>query len=234
LMIPKTRDGRVLFCIPWDDHILVGTTDTPVKTAELEPHALEAEIEFILETASGYLAAKPTRGDILSVFAGIRPLVKAGASTNTSSLSRGHHIFVDASGLVTITGGKWTIYRRMAEDAVNKAAEIAALDPRDCVTADLPIKPPATLDENERLHPDFPYTPSDVVRAVCDEMARTVEDVLARRTRLLFLDARTATELAPKVGELMAKELVKNDAWVVQQVDSFRSIAEIYMVASER
>jgi len=233
LMIPKTSDGRVLFGIPWNEHVLVGTTDTPVKTAELEPHALEAEIDFILETASGYLAAKPTRDDILSVFAGIRPLVKAGVATKTSSLSRGHHVFIDGSGLITITGGKWTIYRRMAEDAVNKAAEIAGLKQRDCITSDLPIEPPATLDEDERLHPDFPYTRSDIVRAVRDEMARTVEDVLARRTRVLFVDAEAATELAPKVGELMAKELGKDNVWVVDQVESFRSIAENYMVAGE-
>jgi len=234
LMIPKTSDGRVLFCIPWNDHVLAGTTDTPVETAELEPHAKEAEIDFILETASEYLAAKPTRDDILSVFAGIRPLVKTGATTKTSSLSRGHHLFVDTAGLITITGGKWTIYRRMAEDAVNKAAEIAGLKQRDCVTADLPIEPAAVLDETERLHPDFPYTQGDVIRAVRDEMARTIEDVLARRTRVLFLDAKAATELAPRVGELMAKELAKDDAWVADQVKGFRNIAENYMVADKR
>jgi glycerol-3-phosphate dehydrogenase len=228
LMIPKTSDGRVLFCIPWNGHVLMGTTDTPVETAELEPHAMDAEVEFILETASEYLAAKPTREDILSIYAGIRPLVKTGATTKTSALSRGHHLFVDTAGLITITGGKWTTYRRMAEDAVNKAAKVAGLEERRCVTADLPIKPPATLDKTEPLHPDFPYTDGDVIRAVRDEMARTIEDVLARRTRVLFLDAKAAIKLAARVGELMAKELDKDDAWVAEQIVNFRTIAENY------
>ena len=228
LMIPKTSDARVLFCIPWNDHVLVGTTDTSVDSAELEPRALDAEIEFILETASEYLAAKPTREDILSVFAGIRPLVKAGSGTKTSSLSRGHQLFVNATGLVTITGGKWTTFRRMAEDAVDKAAKIAGLEPRASTTADLPIEPPVDFNEGEQLHPDFPYTHGDVIRAVQDEMARTIEDVLARRTRVLFLDAKAAIELAPEIGELMAKELGKNDAWVAEQIGTFRGTAENY------
>ncbi|HJS51764.1 MAG TPA: FAD-dependent oxidoreductase, partial [Pyrinomonadaceae bacterium] len=228
LMIPKTSDGRILFCIPWNNHVLVGTTDTSVEAAELEPRALETEIAFILRTAAEYLATKPTRSDILSVFAGIRPLVSTGVAAKTSSLSRGHHLFVNASGLVTITGGKWTTYRRMAEDAVDKAAEIAELKWSASTTSDLRIQTPSGLGEAELLHPGFPYTRGDVIRGVRNEMARTVEDILARRTRMLFLDAKAAIELAPKVAELMAKELDKDDVWVADQIKSFRATAENY------
>jgi glycerol-3-phosphate dehydrogenase len=230
LMIPKTKDGRVLFCIPWKDHVLVGTTDTPVETAVLEPRAVDTEIGFILETASEYLVPKPTRSDILSVFAGIRPLVKTGSATKTSSLSRGHHLFVDASGLVTITGGKWTTYRRMAEDAVDQAAELAGLERRASVTADLPIEPPSILPDSEKLHPEFWYTQEDVIRAVRDEMARTVEDVLARRTRVLFLNAKVAIELAPKVAEIMAEELNRDQRWIERQIEDFVETANNYRI----
>lgn len=228
VMIPKTSDGRVLFCIPWRGALLVGTTDTPIATASLEPHALESEIDFVLETVGHYLTEPPSRKDILSVFAGIRPLVKSGGGTKTSSLSRGHDLFVDDAGLVSITGGKWTTYRRMAEDAVNKAVEIAGLAVNNCVTADLAIRPPADTD-GELLHADLPYTTGDVVRAVRDEMAQTVEDVLARRTRILFLNAHVAIEIAPRVAESMAGELEKDRAWIEQQVREFEHIAAGYL-----
>jgi glycerol-3-phosphate dehydrogenase len=232
LLAPKTKDGRVLFCIPWKEHVLVGTTDTPVETPDIEPRALRSEIDFILETASEYLAAKPTGDDILSVFAGIRPLVKSRAAAKTSSLSRGHHLFVDASGLVTITGGKWTTYRRMAEDAVDKAAEIARLTSSKSVTADLAIDPPRDLAYSERLHPALPYTRENVIRAARDEMARTVEDVLARRTRVLFLNAGVAIEIAPKVGEIMAGELGKDRDWIDRQIDEFKRTANNYRIST--
>ncbi len=229
LMIPKTSDGRVLFCIPWNEHLLVGTTDTPVVSAVLEPKALETEINFVLESASEYLAQKPTRDDILSVFAGIRPLLKKGAVKNTSALSRGHDLFVDSSGLITITGGKWTTYRRMAEDAVNKAVDIGGLEKHECVSAELSIFPGSIGSEpGERLHPDLPYTQADVVNAVRNEMARTLEDVLARRTRALFLNARAAIEIAPAVAEIMADKLKKDESWVENQLNTFREIAQCY------
>ena len=142
IMVPHTSDGRVMFAIPWHDHTVVGTTDTPVTAAELEPVAMEQEVEFILQTASLYLARKPERSDVLSVFAGIRPLVREGGAGNTAALSRGHTIRLENGGMLTICGGKWTTYRRMAEDCVNQAATLAGLPAAPCVTASLRIPPP--------------------------------------------------------------------------------------------
>jgi glycerol-3-phosphate dehydrogenase len=231
IMIPHTSDGRVLFAIPWNGYTLVGTTDTAIKKVDLEPKAFEEEIEFVLETAGQYLHKPPTRADILSVFVGIRPLVKSGEAQNTSSLSRDHTIEIDNSGMLTITGGKWTTYRRMAEDAVNQAATLAKLPEKDCVTKDLKIYQ-TPENKGEKLHPNFAYTVEDVVCAVCDEMARTVEDVLARRLRILFLNAKVAIELAPRIAEIMAEELGKNETWKAEQVQTFHEIAKNYLVAS--
>ncbi len=228
VMIPKTSDGRVLFCIPWHGHTLVGTTDTPINTADLEPHALESEIDFLLETAGEYLTTKPSREDILSIFTGIRPLVRSSATRNTASLSRGHTIEIDASDLLTITGGKWTTYRHMAEDAVDQALRVAGLESQSSVTESLAIKRPQASSDPEYLHADLPYTRGDILRAVLDEMALTVEDVLARRTRALFLDARAAVEISPKVAEIMAVELAKDDEWIATQLADFKNVAENY------
>lgn len=228
IMIPHTSDGRVLFAIPWHNHTIVGTTDTPIEKAELEPKALDEEIEFILTTAAEYLHKPPTRDDILSVFAGVRPLVKAGDAKSTASLSRDHTIEIDKSGLVTITGGKWTTYRRMAEDCVNQTANLAGLPEKDCVTKDLKIYQ-TPKNEGKKLHPDFAYTVEDVVCAVREEMAEMVEDVLARRTRILFLNAKAAIEIAPKVAEIMKQELGKNKAWQTEQVKNFSEVAKNYL-----
>ncbi len=230
LMIPKTSDGRVLFCIPWHGHLLVGTTDTPIDKPSLEPEAFEAEIDFVLETAGKYLVPKPTRGDILSVFAGIRPLVKSGKIRKTSAISRGHDLFVEDSGLISITGGKWTTYRRMAEDAVDKAVEMSGLALRDPVTEDLAIAGTDldVAEGNGKLHSDLPYTHNDVVRAVRYEMARTVEDVLARRTRSLFLNAKAAIEISPDVAGIMATELGMGREWIQLQIEQFAKTAETY------
>lgn len=232
VMIPKTSDGRVLFCIPWHGHVLVGTTDTLVDKAVLEPHALDAEIDFILATAGEYLTHRPTRDDILSAFAGIRPLVNRVRTTNTASLSRGHEMFVDGHGLVTITGGKWTTYRRMAEEAVNKAIDVGGMESRKCTTEQLTIPPPAPA-SGDLLHPDLPYTQGDIVRAVRVEMAQTVEDVLARRTRALFLNAAAAIEIAPLTAEIMAAELGKDTIWYGEQVQSFTDLAYGYLLKGE-
>lgn len=229
IMIPKTADGRVLFCIPWQEHLLMGTTDTPIDTASLEPHAFESEMEFVLETAGEYLEKKPTRDDVLSVFAGIRPLIRSSTQVRTSSLSRGHDLFVDKSGLITITGGKWTTYRRMAEDAVDKAVEVAGLENRECRTETLSIGSPQ-VKSGKRLCADLPYTQTDVVRAVSDEMSRTVEDVLARRTRVLFLNAKTAAKIAPRVAEIMATELGRDELWQQESVKEFAKVARCYSV----
>lgn len=230
LMIPKTSDGRVLFAIPWHGYLLVGTTDTRVAKAELEPKALEKEIEFVLETVADYLTKPPTRDDILSVFAGIRPLVKSKFARKTASLSRGHTIEIDGSGMLTITGGKWTTYRRMAEDAVDQAARLVGLGARHSITATLPISGSKTEDaaSADALHKDLPYTSANVIRAVRDEMAQTVEDVLARRTRALFLNAKAAIEMAPMVARIMAKELGKGEDWVNDQIERFNAVAKSY------
>ncbi len=253
IMVPHTSDGRILFAIPWYGHTVVGTTDTPIPTATLEPVAQEQEIEFVLQTASLYLAKKPTRADVLSIFAGIRPLVRMKDSGNTASLSRDHTIRIENSGLLTICGGKWTTYRRMAEDCVNQAATLARLPEKECVTHHLNIhgfhpnsdrfgwlspygsdapeieawmEADATL--AERLHTALPYTAAEVVWAARNEMARSVEDVLARRTRALFLNARAAIEMAPRVADLLALELNRDAPWKSAQVEAFNATARNY------
>ena len=229
VMIPKTSDGRVLFCIPWHGHTLVGTTDTPITEADLEPKALESEIDFVLDTAGEYLTKKPSREDILSIFTGIRPLVKSGVARNTASLSRGHTIEIDSSNLLTITGGKWTTYRHMAEDAVDQALGIARIDDRKSITSNLAINVPMASSDTELLHSELPYTRGDVIRAVREEMAQSVEDVLARRTRGLFLNADAAIESAPRTAEIMAAEMGKDQAWCDSEVERFTSIARAYL-----
>ncbi len=257
IMVPHTSDGRVLFAIPWHRHTVVGTTDTPIEKPTYEPRPFDHEIEFVLETAGEYLARPPRRDDVLSVFAGIRPLVKqAGASaTTTSSLSRDHTIHIDDSGLLTIAGGKWTTYRHMAEDAVNHAITLGRLPDKPCITRDLRIHGYAeNVDESgdlwvygsdaariralaeqspellRQLDAQLPSIAAEVVWAAREEMARTVEDVLARRTRALFLDARTAIRMAPAVARLLAGELGRDQAWVDAQVASFTRLASGYIL----
>jgi len=217
LMIPKTDDGRVLFAIPWQGRVLLGTTDTPVDRPELEPVPLEREIDFLLAHAGRYFTRPPERRDVLAMFAGLRPLVKQGFSGKTSVLPRDHVLRVSASGLITLTGGKWTTYRRMGEDAIDTAIRVAGLDFRPSNTATLAL---AGTD-------DRPADP--VLRAVRVEMARTVEDVLARRTRALLLDARASLEQAPEVAELLARELGRDAEWQARQVREYRQLAESYM-----
>ncbi len=255
LMIPKTSDGRVLFAIPWHGKTLVGTTDTPIEKTELEPKAFEKEIEFILKTAGEYLKISPTRADILSVFSGIRPLVKNSNAKNTAKLSRDHTIEIDESNLLTITGGKWTTYRRMAEDAVNQALKIANLPMKISPTKDLKIHGfcqsseqfgdlaiygadaeniQKLIEENphlvKKLHENLPYCLAEIVWATRFEMAQTVEDVLARRLRILFLDAKAAVEIAPKVAEIMARELNKDETWIAGQITELKETAKNYIV----
>ena len=280
LMSPHTADGRVFFAIPWRSRTLIGTTETPVTTASLEPRALPAEIEFLLAHAGRHLARKPVVADVLSVFAGLRPLVKAESRTATAKLSRSHRVIVSPSGLVTITGGKWTTYRQMAEDAVDRAVAVGHLPVRPCTTATLKLhgwqeasdkafadygadaaavrtlcersqgsefrvhavgrsgstEPPKGGTPNEDnaptspcaaglLHLRLPYHAGEVLWAVRHEMARTLEDVLARRLRALPMDARASVEIAPQVARLMATELGWDAAWENQQVVKFREVA---------
>ena len=242
IMIPKTSDGRVLFAIPWKGKTLVGTTDTSIDDVEFEPVPLDAEIEFILETCREYLAKPPSDSDVLSVFAGIRPLVKASTKQNTATLSRDHTIEIDRQNLVTITGGKWTTFRHMAEDAVNQAVQTGGLNAKECKTRDQDIpddhaevirkiidSDPAA---SEILHQDFEYKVADVLKAVRYDMARTVEDVLARRTRLLFLDATAANKVAPRVAKIIAGELKRDQAWIEEQVGEFGSLTQKYTLGA--
>jgi len=230
IMVPHTSDGRVMFAIPWNGHTLVGTTDTPISDASLEPVAMDHEIEFILQTAALYLAKRPERSDVQSVFAGIRPLVKAGDVGNTAALSRGHTIRIEESGMITVCGGKWTTYRRMAEDCVNQAATLAQLPERPCVTGDLKIHAPQFDRAGDPLHGALPYTGAEVIHAARHEMARTVEDVLARRTRALFLNASAALEMAPAVARLMALEMNLGPSWEKGQLQAFAEVAKGYII----
>ena len=256
IMVPHTSDGRVMFAIPWHGHTLVGTTDTAIERATLEPVPFEQEIEFMLSTASLYLAKKPARSDILSVFAGIRPLVKSVGSKNTAALSRDHTIHIDQCGLLSVAGGKWTTYRNMAEDCVNHAATLAGLPDSPCVTKTLNIhgfhpnaatygplsfygtdapaiqelaaQDPALA---QPLDPQLPYLAAEVIWAARKEMARTVEDVLSRRTRALFLNSSAAVRMAPRVAALLARELGHDAAWQSAQVAKFTELAKGYQVA---
>ena len=255
IMVPHTSDGRVMFAIPWHGHTVVGTTDTPIAQATLEPVALEQEVEFILQTASLYLARKPERGDVLSVFAGIRPLVRSGEGGNTAALSRDHTIRIENSGMITVCGGKWTTYRHMAEDCVNQAATLARLAEQPCVTGHLNIHGfhPASeqfghlwvygsdakmVQELERSEPEWaepldaalPYTGAEIVWAVRHELALTLEDVLARRTRALFLNAQAALRMAPRVVDLMARELGRDTGWQARQLAAFSEVAKGYLL----
>ena len=254
LMIPRTDDGRVLFVVPWHRRALVGTTDTPVPRVSVEPRPLEQEVAFLLEHAARYLSRDPTREDVLSVYAGLRPQVRTEGAARTASLSRDHSIFESPGGLVTIVGGKWTTYRRMGEDVVDHAARVGELPLRPSTTASLrlhgapedePVVHSAAGTPSEALaaygtdadlvrelaevdpelavpmHPRLPYLMSEVAWAVRHEMARTVEDVLSRRTRALVLDARAALESAPVVARVIARELGRDEAWERQQVAAF-------------
>jgi glycerol-3-phosphate dehydrogenase len=256
IMVPHTKDGRVMFAIPYLGATLVGTTDTPIVDVPLEPRAFPEEIDFILETAGMYLQKAPSHDDILSVFTGIRPLVGAGDDKNTASLSRDHTLIISNSGLLTMAGGKWTTYRQMAEDCVNHAATLAGLDAKPCVTKRLNIHgyhkspqkfgslalygsdAPAIQDllradtlRQERIHPALPALCGEVVWAVRFEAARTIDDFLARRTRSLLLNAQAAIQAAPKVAALMAAELGYNEQWENEQVASFQHISERYLPA---
>lgn len=255
IMIPRTDDGRVLFAVPWHDKIIAGTTDTPVTQTRAEPVALPAEIDFVLHHIGRCLAKDPGYGDIRSLFAGLRPLVK-GSNKTTAALSRDHHITISPSELITIAGGKWTTYRRMAEDVLDMAAHKAGLPEKACVTSRLAlhgwqevrfgeplhyygsdataIRSMMDADPQlaERLHPQLPYTRAEISWAVQQEMCMTVEDALSRRTRALLLDARAAMEAAPAVASLMAKEMNLGEEWIATQLSDFISVAKNYLPVS--
>ncbi|MET4106888.1 glycerol-3-phosphate dehydrogenase/oxidase [Hymenobacter sp. UYP22] len=255
LMIPKTEDGRVLFAVPWHGRVVLGTTDTPLAEAREEPQALEEEIDFILRTAGRYLTRPPQRTDVLSMFAGLRPLAAPqNGSGSTKEISRSHKILVSETGLITITGGKWTTYRRMAQDVVDRAISLGKLPKAASNTTALPVhgaRPTTDFSSHfyvygsdqphllqlmqqqpelaEKLDPNLEFRRAEVVWAARYEMARTVEDVLARRVRALFLDVRAAIRMSPAVAALLAQELGFDEAWQRQQVADFTALAKHYL-----
>jgi glycerol-3-phosphate dehydrogenase len=279
MMVPKTADGRVFFAVPWHDAVVLGTTDTAIDTISAEPLPLDSEIDFILEHFNKYNAVAINRADVQSVFVGLRPLVKSGGAVATATISRDHTIVVSVSGLVTITGGKWTTYRRMSEDAVNnvifllnttskskllvkseekkvKSEELRVKSKEKkvkseelrvknggCVTSNLQIGDPekrlamieAIIAEDTNnaklLHENYPYTIAEIIFAIRHELAQTVEDLLARRTRLLFLDAKVAAQVSKTAASLLAKELDKDADWVAKQVTEFEQLAQQYLVS---
>ena len=242
LIIPETSDGRVLFFIPWKNHVLIGTTETLLEHVVENPKPLKQEIQYLLEYASKYLIKAPSESDILSAFAGIRPLVNPqGQWKKSSLLSRDHRITVSNSHLISVTGGKWTTYRRIGEDTIDQAAKLAQLPPRKSQTKHLAIHGSGEISSNEdwsyygsdeplvrqlavdaqmlqKMHSELPCRPVDVLWSVRHEMARNVDDVLSRRTRCLLLDAKASMEIAPKVASLMAKELGRSLDWEEKQV----------------
>jgi len=255
IMIPKTDDDRVLFAVPWHNRVILGTTDTPVDEPVLEPQALDEEVEYILETAGRYLTRAPKRSDVLSVFAGLRPLAATEDDNHTKEISRSHQLMVSLSGLITVSGGKWTTYRKMGEDTVDKVALVGGLEERPCITKNMPIHGYARnvqeidhlqvygsdraailqlIDDRpelaEKLHPNLDYIGAEVVWAVTEEMARTVEDVLARRVRALFMDARASIEMALKVAQLMATEMNKDQRWIDEQLEEYIALAGNYIL----
>ncbi|MBN2424693.1 MAG: glycerol-3-phosphate dehydrogenase/oxidase [Calditrichaceae bacterium] len=254
IMVPHTDDGRVLFAIPWYDKVVVGTTETPLNEPEAEPVPDRSEIEFLLEHTARYLAKDPSAKDILSVFAGVRPLVSDPKAENTAVISREHVVNISKSGLVTIAGGKWTTYRKMAEDTLDQAIMVGDLEFTPCVTENLQIHgyhnhpeqynnlacygSDATniqnlirtnVDYNHPIHPDLNEITGEIIWAVNEEMARTVEDFLARRRRSLVLNARASMEAAPKVADIMMKELGRDKTWAKEQVLNFNRLAEKYI-----
>ncbi|WP_205510581.1 glycerol-3-phosphate dehydrogenase/oxidase [Longitalea arenae] len=257
LMIPATSDGRVLFAVPWHGKVVVGTTDTPVKEASLEPQALEKEIAFILENASRYFVQQPKRSDVLSVFAGLRPLAAPqGGNQKTKEISRSHKIMVTPSKLFTILGGKWTTFRKMGEDMVNRIEQELQWPHKKTATRNLAIHGAvATVNQNDPLYfygsdkeqvkalmnghsnewlsTSLQIHEAQVIWAVQHEMARTVEDVLSRRTRALLLDARESIRMAEPVAAIIAKILQKDDRWIKEQVASFTKLAEGYVLKAE-
>jgi glycerol-3-phosphate dehydrogenase len=255
LMIPKTADGRVLFAIPWHGATIVGTTDEPVDRSSAEPRALASEKQFLFEHICKYFGRKPAEEEILSVWSGLRPLVKK-SGVKTSKLSRDHTILVSQTGLITVTGGKWTTYRRMGFDTINRACQVASLPKATSPTmelkihgwttdtsaptsewehvygSDLPLLQELSAENaslNAPLHPRLPFKAREVVWSARHEMARTVEDILARRTRALFLDARAAIEAAPAVADLLATELHRTDEWKAKDLAAFLDTAKGYL-----
>ncbi len=256
IMVPKTSDGRVLFAIPWKDSVIVGTTDTPMDKIDPNPKPLDQEIDFILENARRYLETGVDRKDIRSVYAGLRPLVKPPKSSgNTAALSRDHTIQISNTGLITIAGGKWTTFRKMGQDTIDRAIEVAGLVTKPCQTRALALHGASSNGEaipenwrmygsdalklqklasdnaelNEELHPDFSYKKAEIVFGIREEMALSIEDLLSRRTRILVQDAKAAMEAAPAVAAILAKEQGRDETWARNAVEEFKQTAREFL-----
>ncbi len=256
IMVPHTDDGRVLFAIPWHDCAVIGTTDTPIPEAVLEPRPQQEELDFLLTHAARYLSEDPTPGDVLSVFVGIRPLVGSLDEADSKTISRDHTLHISGSGLVTIAGGKWTTYRKMAQDTIDQAAMVGGLEKRDCTTHELRLHgyqqgaerfgdlalygsdAPSILDLvrqdpalDQKVHPSLRPRRVEVKWAVQHEMARSVEDFLARRSRSQLLDARASIEAAPAVAAQMAELLGQDSSWIAEQVGRYETLTRQYLIA---
>jgi glycerol-3-phosphate dehydrogenase len=240
-MIPKTSDGRVLFAVPWLDKVILGTTDTPIEKINIEPKPLEEEIHFIITHFNQYCSTPISKKDILSVYVGLRPLIKHD-NIQSAKLSRAHALSVSTSGLITITGGKWTTYRKMAEDAVNNAIFIGKLMHTKCVTKDLSIFKPTLKSSilhqivsedpemKQLIHEKFDFIKAEIIYAIRHQMAMSLEDILARRIRILYLDAKVAIQVAPEVASIMSKEMNKNAEWTLKEINNFTVLASQYIV----
>jgi len=258
LMIPKTSDGRVLFAIPWYGKVVVGTTDTPIDHIDKEPKATEEEIQFILETAANYLTRAPKESDILCTFAGLRPLAAStGNQEKTKEISRRHKITVSESELVSILGGKWTIYRRMAQDTVDRAVKIHGLEVKQSETKEQPLYGHEYHNPEDRLtiyghnaeeikqmiekepeagiqiHPAFPFCKAELAWICRNEMPVQLEDVLTRRTRSLILDAKASIQIASIVAVIMAEELGKGKDWIDDQLEKYFKLVSYYSNINE-
>lgn len=254
MMIPKTDDGRVLFVIPWHDKLLLGTTDTPVEEITVEPRPLKEEVDFIIGHFNRYTTSEINYHDVKSVFAGLRPLAKLSGEKKTAVMPRDHVIKVLPSGLIHITGGKWTTYRSMAQYAIDKAVAVSGLPVSSCKTKRLAIhgcKKNSGSDHlsvygtdaaeisklaevnpvlSEKIHLSYPYTKAEVVFCIKNEMAITIEDILARRIRLLFLDAGAAMEAAPVVAALFREYAGKTEDWERLQLQTFNDLVKVYLI----
>jgi len=262
IMIPKTSDGRVLFVVPWHGRAIVGTTDTLIDEPSFEPKPLDTEIDFVLETASRFLNKKPGREDVLSVFAGLRPLAAPKKyGRGTKEVSRSHKIISSENGLISVIGGKWTTYRQMAEDAVDKAIEVLGLQKLSCRTKNLSIHGNMSVEKvdrtdhlyiygsdipaikalesekpefAEKIHPNYDFSVAEVIWAIRNEMAESIEDVLARRVRLLFLDARAAMDSASRVADIFVSERDWEEERKQKEISDFLSLAEGYILTPYR
>jgi len=251
LMVPKTSDGRVLFAVPWLGKVVLGTTDTPSKDLAVEPTPYQEETDFILREAGRYLRKAPTPRDIKSIWVGLRPLVKQqdDNAQATKKISREHTVEISRSGLVTVTGGKWTTYRVMAEDVLDacvesdllRAGAVSATHKLALVGSPGAGQAQVSLSLAPGLHSYGSeqaavaaltganrwiaegLTEAMVRFAARYEYARTVEDVLARRSRLLFLDAKAAAAVAADVGKILEEELGADP-----EIEKFCTLAQHY------